>query len=229
MTAPPATPRHGRLLAAVALPTALGAVGVQAWHSLPAAFGLYAVGGCLLAPWLLLGARPLSARGGLPFAPARGHRRRGELLLGLLFGPVFLLLYALARTHLGDVGDYLTRVAALGVDPRNPWPALAAFAVFNPWLEEWWWRGQATPRCVAAFGRRGGLTLVTTGFAAYHLVLLGPLFPLPLALLRVALIGATSLLWSRLALRFGGWRPTYVAHLAADLAMVALFVRMSAR
>ncbi len=70
---------------------------------------------------------------------------------------------------------------------------------------------------------------MTTGFAAYHLVLLGPLFPLPLALLRVALIGAASLLWSRLALARGGWRPTYVAHLAADLAMVALFVGMLGR
>ena len=35
---------------------------------------------------------------------------------------------------------------------------------------------------------------------------------------------AASLLWSRLALARGSWRATWVAHLAADLAMVALFV-----
>lgn len=219
-----------RLVAAVVLPAVLGAVGAHALHGLPQTFVLYAAGGCLAGPWLLLGVRPLAGRGGLPFTPpARVHGRRDEWLLGLVFGPVFLFLYALVRPHLGDVADYLARVGALGLDLDRPAGALVAFAVFNPWLEEWWWRGQATPRCVATFGRRGGLALVTAGFAAYHLVLLGALFPWPLAAARVALIGAVSLLWSRHALARGGWRPTWVAHLAADLAMVALLVRMLAR
>lgn len=219
-----------RLAAAIVLPTVLGAVGVHGLRSLPLAFVFYAAGGCLALPWLLLGARPFAGHGGLPFAPpARPGGRRGEVLLGVLFGPVFLALYALVRPHLGTTDDYLARVGALGVDLRRPALALAAFAVFNPWLEEWWWRGQATPRCRAAFGARGGLAAVTAGFALYHLVLLGALFPWPLAVLRAALIGAASLLWSQLARARGGWRPTWVAHLAADLAMVALFVRMLAR
>ncbi len=219
-----------RLAAAVVLPAVLGAVGVHALHSLPLTFALYAAGGCLGLPWLLLGVRPLAGRGGLPFnPPPRPHGRREEWLLGALFGPVFLLFYLMVRPRLGSVADYLARVGALGLDLQHPAGALVAFAVFNPWLEEWWWRGQATPRCLATFGPRGGLSLVTAGFAAYHLVLLGALFPWPLAAVRVVLISAASLLWSWLAVARGGWRPTWVGHLAADLAMVVLFVWMLAR
>ena len=212
------------LVAALALPTALGSVGVHTLGSLPLTFLLYALGGCVLGPLLLAGSRFPARAGGLPFAPPTGGGRGGELLLALLFGPVFLALYLWVRPWLGPVSDYQARAAALGLDLREPWLWLALFAVFNPWLEEWWWRGQATPRCCEAFGRRWGLALVTLGFCAWHAVLLGALFPWPLMLLRVALIAAASLLWSHLALMTGGWRATWIAHLAADLAMVALFV-----
>lgn len=214
-----------RLAAALAAPTALGAVGIHALGSLPATFLLYAAGGCVLAPLLLLGARFPGGRGGLGFAPPATRRRATlDAALAILFGPVFLAFYAAARPWLGPVSDYRERAAALGLDLQEPWPWLLLFAVFNPWLEEWWWRGQATPRCCAVFGRRGGLALVTLAFGAWHAVLLGALFPWPLMAVRVALIATASLLWSHLALSAGGWRPTLVAHAAADLAMVALFV-----
>lgn len=215
-----------RLLTALALPAGLGAVGVFGLGNLSATFFLYAVGGCVLAPWLLVGARPLTSRGGLPFAPSSPNTWRTELGLAVVFGPVFLALYALARPWLGAIGDYQARATALGLDLREPGAALVAFAIFNPWLEEWWWRGHATPRCCSAFGRRGGVALVTAGFGAWHLVLLLALFPWPLALLRVGLITAASMLWSHLAMAHGSWRMTYIAHLAADLAMVVLFVKV---
>jgi hypothetical protein len=212
------------VLAALALPTLLGAAGIHLLDSLPATFLLYAAGGCVFGPRLLLGARFPARRGGLPFAPPAPRGRLAEPALALLFGPVFLAVYAAVRPWLGPVSDYQARAAALGLDLREPWAWLALFAVFNPWLEEWWWRGQATPRCCAAFGRRAGLALATSGFAAWHAVLLGALFPWPLMAVRVALIAAASLLWSRLALMTGGWRAPWVAHVAADLAMVALFL-----
>ncbi|MBM4130243.1 CPBP family intramembrane metalloprotease [bacterium] len=218
------TRTRAQLLAALVAPTLLGAVGVHGLGSLPATFLLYAAGGCVLAPRLLLGASLPTGRGGLPFAPAARRSWRGEMALAVLFGPVFLALYVAVRPWLGPISDYQARAAALGLDLHEPWAWLLLFAVFNPWLEEWWWRGQATPRCCAAFGRAGGLALPTAGFAAWHAVLLGALFPWPLMLVRVALIAAASLLWSHLALMSGGWRATWVAHLAADLAMVALFV-----
>jgi hypothetical protein len=214
------------LAAALALPTALGVLGVHGLGSLPATFLLYAAGGCVLGPRLLLGARFPVRAGGRPFAPPAPGGRRLEAALACLFGPVFLALYAAVRPWLGPVADYRARAAALGLDLHEPALWLLLFAVFNPWLEEWWWRGQATPRCCAAFGRRRGLALVTAAFAAWHLVLLGALFPWPLLLVRVAAIGAVSLAWSRLALSQASWRAAWVAHAAADLAMVALFVAM---
>ena len=219
-------PRRWRLPAALALPVAAGAAGAFGLHSLPLTFLLYGAGCCVLAPWLLLGARPFGARGGLPFAPVARRGWRAEALLGLAFGPAFLAAYLAARPWLGAITDYRSRVAALGVDLHDPALVLAAFVALNPLLEEWWWRGHATPRCVETFGRRRGLALVTAAFAAYHLVLLGALFPWSVLLVRVGLIAAASLLWSHLALSRGGWRAPYVAHLAADAAMAVLFVRV---
>lgn len=232
--------RRIRLAAALAAPTVLGAIGIHGLGSLPLTFLLYAAGGCVLAPRLLVGARFPGGRLGLPFAPPvqpgppgppgspgsrePGGRLRLEAILALLFGPVFLAVYAAVRPWLGPVSDYRARAGALGLDLQEPWAWLLLFAVFNPWLEEWWWRGQATPRCREAFGRGAGLALVTAAFGAWHAVLLGALFPWPLMLARVALITAASLLWSHLALATGGWRATWIAHLAADLAMVALFL-----
>jgi hypothetical protein len=65
---------RAQLLTALAAPTLLGAIGVHGLGSLPATFLLYAAGGCVLVPWLLLGARLPAGRGGLPFAPKAGAR-----------------------------------------------------------------------------------------------------------------------------------------------------------
>ncbi len=222
--AEPSPPSRRRLLLALALPVVLGAVGMAGLRSLPTTFWLYLIG-CTLGPWLLIGARPFRAGpSGLTFR-LRGEPRwrRAWLWLTLLFGPILLAGYLVVRPYLGSVAAYRERVAALGIDLDHPLPAGLVFLVLNPLVEEWWWRGQATPRCCAAFGRRGGLALVTTGFGAYHLVLLAGLFPAPNALLRSLAITAVGLFWSWLSLRQDGWRDAYLTHLAADLAMVVLF------
>ncbi len=213
-----------RLLAALALPAVLGAVGMFGLRSISATFFLYLLGGCVVLPWLLLGARPLAAAGGLPFAPAAPGRGRFAWILGAIFGPVFLAIYGLVRPWLGEVTDYQARVTALGLDLGAPAVTLVVFVLLNPLLEEWWWRGQATPRCCAALGRRRGIALAGAGFGVYHVVLLAALFPLPLALVRAAFITGAGLLWSHIAMAERSWRAVYIAHLAADVAMVVLFV-----
>jgi hypothetical protein len=213
-----------RLLAALALPSALGAAGMFGLHSITATFFLYLVGGCLLGPWSLVGARPLAGRGGLPFRPPTPGSRRVEWTLFAVFGPLFLAVYFLVRPWLGEVTDYQARVTALGMNLADPVVTLVVFALLNPLLEEWWWRGQATPRCCAVLGRRRGLAVAAAGFGAYHVVLLAALFPWPLALVRAGFITAAGWWWSSVAMTTSGWRAVYVAHLAADLAMVVLFV-----
>jgi membrane protease YdiL (CAAX protease family) len=219
-----APPRHTLLLALLA-PTLLGALGIHLLHSLSATFWLYLLAGCLLIPATLLRVWPLrSGPGGLPWQPrGRPRWRRAWLWLTLSFGPVFLVIYLAVRPALGSIDAYRDRVAGLGLDLDQPLLAAVAFVILNPLLEEWWWRGQATPRCVAAFGPRAGLALATFGFGLYHVVLLSGLFPLPVAVLRSLLIAAAGWLWSTIALQQQSWRDVYLAHLAADIAMVVLF------
>ena len=219
-------PPRGRLLLALALPTALGWLGAHVLDSLPATFWLYLLGGCAVLPAMLVGARP-GRPGGLPWSPAPDARwRRLWLPLSVVFGPLFLGVYAVLRPALGDVSAYRLRVEALGISLDEPLVAGLLFLALNPLLEEWWWRAQATPRCVAAFGPGRGLLLATAGFGVYHVALLGALFPWPVAILRAALISLAGLLWSWLALQQRSWRDVYLAHLIADIAMAILFAVM---
>ncbi len=222
---PGTTAARWRLLLLLLAPSLLGALGIFGLQSLSATFWLYLLGGCLLLPACVLRIRPLGVGGlGLPWRPARPPRwRRAWLWLSVVFGPVFLGGYLLARPYLGSVTAYRERVAALGIDLGDPVAAAVIFLLLNPLLEEWWWRAQATPRCVAAFGKRGGLALATAGFGLYHVVLLSGLFPLPVALVRSLLIAAAGLLWSVIVLEQRSWRDVYLAHLVADLAMAVLF------
>lgn len=222
---PPARWPRLRLLTALAAPSGLGALGMFHFESIAVTFYLYLLGGCLLVPCLLLGARPLHGRGGLPFQPPPARRQaRLEITLAAVFGPVFLAVYLFVRPWLGDIADYQARVAALGLDPAAPLVPFVLFVALNPLLEEWWWRGQATLRCRETFGDRRGLALATAGFGFYHVVLLAALFPWSMALVRAGFIAATGLLWSHLAMRLGSWRAVYFAHLAADLSMVVVFI-----
>src|SRR6056297_1037711 len=208
-------PGRVRLLLLLLAPSLLGVLGIAGLESLAATFWLYLLGGCLLLPALALRAWPWRAgEGGLPWRPATTPRwRRAWLWLSLVFGPVFLGGYLVARPYLGSVTAYRERVAALGIDLGDPLAAAVIFLLLNPLLEEWWWRAQATPRCVAAFGKRGGLALATAGFGLYHVVLLSGLFPLPVALIRSLLIAGAGLLWSLIALEQRSWRDVYLAHL----------------
>lgn len=214
----------GRLAAALLAPALFGALGLGLLHSLRAEFFLYLLGGCALAPWLLLGARPLASAGGLPFAPPRRETWRADLQLATLFGPFLLVGYLLARPFLGDPAAYLARLRALGLDLESPVAPIVLFLLLNPLLEEWWWRGQATPRCLAAFGPRAGLAVATAAFGLYHLVLLGAMYSWPIALVRSLLIAAAGLLWSLVAVRLGSWRAVYLAHLAADVVIVVILI-----
>ncbi len=216
--------RRARLLIALLAPTALGLVGTVVLQSLVATFWLYLVGGCVLVPRGLLGAGPPPCgHGGLPWRPPPTARwRRAWLPLVVLCGPAFLAVYAPLRPHVGDLAAYRERVLAGGVDLAEPLLPAVLFLALNPLLEEWWWRGQATPRCTLAFGRRAGPALATAAFGLYHGVLLAALFPPLEALGRTLIITAAGAIWAEIARQQRSWRDVYLGHLATNLVMVAL-------
>ena len=221
-----------RLLLSLSLPTALVAVGILVLHDVRWAFLLYVFGGCLLGPWILLRASPLHTGRGLPWRePPTARSRRVSFGAFLVFGPLFLAIYALVQPHLGRADLYLARLRDLGWHDAHQGFYALAFVMLIPLAEEWWWRGQALPRCVTRFGRRRGILLTASGFAAYHWLTLSSLYdPLPAAL-RWTAIALVGLLWTWLASHRRSWQVPYFAHLAADLAVVAaffLFVRPEA-
>lgn len=212
---------RARLLAALLLPTLLVVAGLHGLGDIRWTFLLYVFGGCLLVPWAVVDARPFSSRGGLPFR-APGALRRG-LWLALLFGPGFLGVYWLLFPWLADASFYLVALEARGFERDQLVLYSVLFLVLIPWVEEWWWRGQALPRARAAFGATAGTLLAATGFGLYHYFVLATLYPWPLAVLRGTGILAAGLVWCLLAWRARSWQPTWWAHLAADAAVVAAF------
>lgn len=212
---------RARLSLALLLPTLLVLVGLHGLADIRATFLLYVLGGCVLGPWLVVGARPFAAGGGLPFR-APGATRRG-LWLALLFGPVFLGVYWLLFPWLADATFYLDALEARGFERERLALYALLFLVLIPWVEEWWWRGQALPRAQREFGRTPGLLLAAAGFGLYHYFVLATLYPWPLALLRGTGILAAGVVWCVLAARARSWQPTWWAHLAADIAVVCAF------
>ena len=112
----------------------------------------------------------------------------------------------------------------LGWNPEFQTLYLLMFVAFVPLFEEWWWRGQALPRCEQAFGCRAGVVIAALGFASYHLVVLWALYDPALAFLRWTGITIGGLVWTFIAHRQRSWHWTWVAHFAADAAIVVAFL-----
>jgi uncharacterized protein len=215
-----------RLLVTLIAPTLLVAFGLHVLRDVRWTFLLYVFGGCALVPWAVLGVRPLSRAGGLPLrAPGeRVFAPTGLPLAFVLFGPVFLGIYALLRAQITAPEPYVDVLHALGWRDEHTTLYLVLFAIFVPLLEEWWWRAQALPRCVRAWGTRTGLLASAGGFALYHVFVLLVLYEPALALLRMSGIVIGGVVFTEIARRRGSWAWSLTAHFAADLVLVTAFL-----
>lgn len=209
-----------RLLGAMAAPTAIVALAMGPLGDLRMAFLGYVLGGCLLLPWLLVGAAPGR---GLPFR-APGESLRSVIVALLAFGPLFLLAYWALRRFVTAPEPYLEALHALGWDDAHRGAYFVAFLACVPLAEEWWWRGQALPRAERLFGAPVGRSLVAVGFAAYHAPVLLRLYPVGPALLRFSGIVVAGFVWTWIAARRRSWGWVWWAHLAADAVIVIAFV-----
>jgi len=211
-----------RLLLAMVAPLVLVAVAMGPVADLRIAFIAYVFGGCLLVPWLLVGARP-GGRGGLPFRD-QGEHPAAPLLAILLFGPCFLLAYWLLRQVITAPEPYFESLHALGWQDADRSFYFASFLVCVPLAEEWWWRGQALPRAEQLFGPRLGVFLVAIGFASYHAPVLLRLYPAGPALIRLAGIVVAGYAWTWIAARRRSWGWVWWAHFTADAVVVLAFI-----
>jgi len=131
------------------------------------------------------------------------------VLLCALAGPLLWLLWPLVGA--GPLVDTLARV---GLGGRS----FHAFAVYyilaNPVLEEIYWRGW-----LAAPTRSPDATDAL--FAGYHALVLVLFIGWPWVLLCVACIACASWIWRRIARSTGGLLVPVIAHLAADVGVIA--------
>ncbi len=215
---------HFRLIVALILPSALVAVGMMVVRDVRAAFGLYAFAGCLLGPWLLLGIRPFSSDGGLQLHPPGVARWRRPFVEFLVFFTGLFAGYALLRGFLVvNLGEFQARIEALGWNQDHVAVYSVVFLLVIPLVEEWWWRAQALPRCVRAFGRWPGIVISGVTFAAYHGFVLAAWYEVPSVLLRISVIAGAGVYWGWLAHRTQSWKASYLGHFGADLAVVLAF------
>jgi hypothetical protein len=216
------------LLLALLLPYAAVSFGLLVLRSVEAAFLFYAIGGCLLGPCLLLGLQPLRAGSGYPWLPPPGRRRAAAWEAALLWavcGPGLAAAYLALGPRMGNPQAYYQKLIALGWHGERFVVYAALFLALIPWLEEWWWRGQAVPRCVQAFGPKRGLALAAAAFAGYHAIVLSRLYPAGPVAIRMAAILLASWWWCAAARRHRCWSIPWLAHgPGADLAVALLFV-----
>lgn len=215
-----------RLILALLAPTVLVAVALLGLEDVRAAFLAYAFGGCVAGPWLLLGAKPLRRGFGLPLvspqAPRAPALRRGLVQAVILGGGLFAG-YALGQRWLADPAALQSRLASMQWNPSHVPIYGVLFVLLIPLLEEWWWRGQALPRCIQRFGRTGGVAVAAASFAAYHVIVLSRMYDPASVVVRVLTITAAGVYWCLVAWRRRAWIETYLGHLGASVAVVLAF------
>ncbi len=101
---------------------------------------------------------------------------------------------------------------------RNAWPVFIAYtALFNPALEELFWRGwlgSADSRPVWA----------DAWFAGFHLVILAPFLPVLWLVIAFLVLTFTAWMWRQVTRRTDSLLPAALFHLAADVSILLIIV-----
>jgi membrane protease YdiL (CAAX protease family) len=189
--APESAPVRWRAIAPVIgwalLPWPLVAVSLFVLHSAAVACLAYGLLDAVGGVWL-------RRRAGSRITAWRTHLSWGlHAAVGVLMCLLFAATYRIAGAWLLPQDIVLGRLAALGIDPHGSIWVLAYYALANPWLEEWFWRGG-----VYASLRRAGFTVRPAAvasaalFAAWHGLVVFRILPAPSAaatLIGIFLVG----------------------------------------
>jgi membrane protease YdiL (CAAX protease family) len=137
---------------------------------------------------------------------------RWVILSILLCGSSGISLYFL-WSHFGVIDDLPSRAEALGLT-RSIWPAfITYFAMVNPWLEEYFWRGYLGSPTRQLYPS----DFLYAGFHA--LILMGKTQPGPV-LYSLVVLALAGWFWRQLARADGGLLAPVLGHMAADFTIL---------
>ena len=151
----------------------------------------------------------LIARPNIPVSIlGKNHNKRWIILSVLLCGSSGVTLYFLWK-YFGVRADLSVQVEALGLNSRS-WPLfIAYFALVNPWIEEYFWRGYLG-------SSTKGLYRSDFLYAGYHaLILIGKL-PVGPILYGLAVLVLAGWFWRQIIREGQGLVAPVLGHMAAD-------------
>ena len=166
--------------------------------------------GALLAFHLAIFSSLLIARPNIPISIlAKNHNRKWIVLSVLLCGSSGVSLYFLWN-YLGFRPDFSAQVESLGLNSLTWPPFILYFALVNPFLEEYFWRGYLG-------NPTKGLSRSDFLYAGYHaLIMIGKL-PVAWIMCGVAALVIAGWFWRQIMREGQGLLAPVLGHIAADL------------
>lgn len=213
----------GLLILLMLLPWGWTSLGLFVLHDFRMAVGLYEVMGCLLPFYLLRHQFPSCA-----FGSCKSWLLWGLILLGNLFMLGGFLLF---QDTMIQWSAFLPRVLGIGLDPgRQFWGFGLYFVLFNPFIEELFWRGLVYNRLKDIYTPRNALLISSFFFGLWHWVIIQHYFTPLWALWITFMIMTGGVLFGWLYEKTGSLMPSILLHgLGADLPIVFIFYMSLAR
>ena len=119
----------------------------------------------------------------------------------------------------GFAGDFSAQIAALGLNASN-WPVfIAYFALVNPFIEEYFWRGWLGDK-------RKSLHTTDFVYAGFHALVLIDKVQTGSIIFGVSVLVFAGWLWRQIAREDGGLLATVLGHMAADFTILVAVYHM---
>jgi membrane protease YdiL (CAAX protease family) len=144
---------------------------------------------------------------------------RWAVLSIALSGSVGIFLY-LFWPAFGITSDLATRVAALGLNPSNWIPFIAYFALVNPFMEEYFWRGY-----LGSPTKR--LYISDFVYAGFHALVLAGSMPAASVVYSLTVLVLAGWFWRQIAREDAGLLASVLGHMTADLTILIVVYRMT--
>lgn len=148
----------------------------------------------------------------------KSNHIRWVVLSVILSGSVGIFLY-LFWSAFGIASDLAARVAALGLSSSNWIAFIAYFALVNPFMEEYFWRGY-----LGSPTKKPHMSDFV--YAGFHALTLAGSMPVASILYSLTALVLAGWFWRQIAREDGGLLASVLGHMAADFAILMVVYRM---